>query len=608
MRAWLLPLVVMLSACGPVELAPCEVRDVDFKVIDLDAPAARKLTVVNPTGHRAAFDFGAVDAPFSLEPARFTLEPDGAQDVTARFTPTREGSFETSVLLQPSSQCLPVHARLIGRALSSSLSVDVRSIDFGTLAPGERATRTLHVTNAAGAKVIEGIVSSLPEVEVAASLEVPAMGGAELNLTFTASSAAPIGGTLTIPLNHRGDAALVTLSANHPGSCLRPLDSLAFPDVQASCTSPESTLELQNVCPWPLQLSQLEAQGPFRVSSAPTSIPAAGTASIGVRFHPEATGAQTGSLRFTVSDGMVPEQKLVPLRATGSTAAIGVTTLTVPLPAPVDLVLVIDASDALEHANVVTNLEALRTWLVANTVSGVTAHVGVLAASFDAPSYGVFARTAAQRPWIDPGAESIVPPAGASRGASCIGALQRASSNGELEGFFRPGSARSVLCITGQQDAFEGSAAEAVSQVLAGLGRGAGGLPARVSALAHFSEASTAGCGAGVSRDDGRISQLVTLTNGLRDEVCQRTWANPLERLGASALGYQLDFWLDGIPALSRGALQVFVDGVEVPSTDAVTGATRWSYDSAKNAVVFDAAFAPQPGQEVRVEYPIACP
>lgn len=121
------------------------------------------------------------------------------------------------------------------------------------------------------------------------------------------------------------------------------------------------------------------------------------------------------------------------------------------------------------------------------------------------------------------------------------------------------------------------------------------------SAIGPFNPTPPSGCYYDGQGDDGRYAQMVSMTKGVKEEICNPNWAQALQDLGKVAFGYRTSFFLNSAPDTSAGkTIEVKVDGVASPSTD-------WSYDPVANAIVFATGKEPGPGKTITVSYYVAC-
>lgn len=119
------------------------------------------------------------------------------------------------------------------------------------------------------------------------------------------------------------------------------------------------------------------------------------------------------------------------------------------------------------------------------------------------------------------------------------------------------------------------------------------------SAIVGATNGRAAECqGPGGAADPGRrYVEVANRTNGQVFSICDGNFGPSLRDLGDQAFGLQQQFFLSR-PAV-RASIQVQVDGRPVQA--------GWAYDEESNAVVFDDASTPQPGQTIRVDYDARC-
>ncbi|MCA9527202.1 MAG: choice-of-anchor D domain-containing protein [Myxococcales bacterium] len=119
------------------------------------------------------------------------------------------------------------------------------------------------------------------------------------------------------------------------------------------------------------------------------------------------------------------------------------------------------------------------------------------------------------------------------------------------------------------------------------------------SAIVGARNGQAAECqGPGGAADAGRrYVEVANRTNGSVFSICDGGFGPLLRDLGNQAFGLQRQFFLSR-PAV-RASIEVQVDGAPVRD--------GWVYDEESNAVVFDEAATPQPGQTIRVDYDARC-
>jgi hypothetical protein len=94
------------------------------------------------------------------------------------------------------------------------------------------------------------------------------------------------------------------------------------------------------------------------------------------------------------------------------------------------------------------------------------------------------------------------------------------------------------------------------------------------------------------------------------EEICTPDWAGALRGLGKTAFGYRNAFFLNARPdtVTPMEVRLTYLNGSTsvLPQTDGA-GNTVWEYDGSSNAVRFSTGYVPEPGQELAVEYTVAC-
>ncbi len=124
------------------------------------------------------------------------------------------------------------------------------------------------------------------------------------------------------------------------------------------------------------------------------------------------------------------------------------------------------------------------------------------------------------------------------------------------------------------------------------------------NAIAGFNPRPPSSCAYDEGPDDGTYATVVQQTNGLRGEICTTNWSATLQGLGQTAFGFRTTFFLTSVPDTAR-PITVTVNGANVPASSG--GTTHWRYDPVSNAIVFDPASAPGPGEAMEIAYYAGC-
>jgi len=155
-------------------------------------------------------------------------------------------------------------------------------------------------------------------------------------------------------------------------------------------------------------------------------------------------------------------------------------------------------------------------------------------------------------------------------------------------GFYRPEARLSVVIISDEDDQSDRPTSFYSSFFLGLKG------PGRAE---DVSVNVVVGKGCGFQAEEGvRYQAVAQATGGMVEAICTDDWGEALGRLAEQSFGYTLTFPLTEVP---EGAITVRVDGNTVTS--------GWSYDPARNAVVFEEDSAPAPGAWIEVTYVPAC-
>jgi len=108
---------------------------------------------------------------------------------------------------------------------------------------------------------------------------------------------------------------------------------------------------------------------------------------------------------------------------------------------------------------------------------------------------------------------------------------------------------------------------------------------------------------AGCTSDTGsalffaRFYEATILTDGVFLSICEQDWASDMRQLAEATVVDTSRFLLSNVPVVET--LTVSVDGVEVPMSEG------WSYDSERNAILFDEARTPAEGAIIDIDYAI---
>jgi hypothetical protein len=160
-------------------------------------------------------------------------------------------------------------------------------------------------------------------------------------------------------------------------------------------------------------------------------------------------------------------------------------------------------------------------------------------------------------------------------------------------GFLRP-TARLAVVVVSDEDDHSGFDPESYVQFLQALkGTGMSHRTQLYALVPTDTRCTTAG-GPGP-----RFSTVARRTGGAVDSICTGNYGPFLDKLIQRADVPQADFTLSATPN-GLAEMSVRVQGTRLPDD-------QWTYDPARNAVIFQPAAVPTPGQTIEVRYRSAC-
>lgn len=175
---------------------------------------------------------------------------------------------------------------------------------------------------------------------------------------------------------------------------------------------------------------------------------------------------------------------------------------------------------------------------------------------------------------------------------SCHETALRLKALREPTGFWNETSPHAVVCVTNEVDQ-----SDVTGSAMLARWEGRQGLPTTsFSLIAPFLPQQ---CGA----VDPRLAQLVSVTGGVREELCLTNWSSALDTWSRASFGFRLWFQLPSSPSLrSAQTLEVSLNGTVIPPVES-RGARIWRYDGANGAIRFEPLYAPDPGQTLRATW-----
>ncbi|AGC47856.1 putative lipoprotein [Myxococcus stipitatus DSM 14675] len=160
-------------------------------------------------------------------------------------------------------------------------------------------------------------------------------------------------------------------------------------------------------------------------------------------------------------------------------------------------------------------------------------------------------------------------------------------------GFVRP-AARMAVVVLADEDDNSGFSPDSFIQFLQTLkGTGMAHRSQLYALVPTDNRCSTAG------GDADRFIEVARGTGGRADSICEGSYRSLLDSVIQRAGEPQADFPLTADPT-GDGEMAVRVQGQPVPEN-------QWTYDAVANAIVFEPAAVPRPGQAVEVRYRSVC-
>lgn len=548
------------------------------------------------------------------------------------------------------------------------LALSPTTVNFGVVSPKDYKDVAVKITNLGlnlGELCLLSDFAITPGSDPAFSIWSAPQGGKELQPQETtqvvvrvspiamppAGTSAAITGTLTMNVSSPTQPqAQVGLRAQVADACLTIVpDNLDFGVVARGCSSGNRTFSMYNLCGTPVTVSQIvlsQAAGQpaggvdcpgfnpcpefFMTSLPPIPIsglvvnPGTTPITFSAKYNPIDLGNDTGLIEVVAQQAATAVTYSINLAGAGDLTGKN-TDVFVQLPTTeADILFVIDDSCSMDkyQAALAQNFQAFIGYAQA---AGIDYHIAVTTTDdppstwFDQALRGKFVGDT-NNPKVltpsTPGVEQLFQEKVnvGTRGwgmESCLQpglkALTPPLILSENTGFLRKEANLAVICVT---DARDQSAPDAptyfnsYSQV-----KGLNHLDMfTFNAIAGFDTPESPTCVYDDNlADDGKYRELVSLSHGVRDEICTPDWAQALAQIGRTAAGFKSQFFLKGTPDLTfPNEIHVKVAGVEVLPVDG-TGKTIWSYDPVANAIVFDPDSAPAPQQTLQVTYVSVC-
>ena len=359
--------------------------------------------------------------------------------------------------------------------------------------------------------------------------------------------------------------------------------------VVLGCTG-TGTVGLSNTGSEPLTITSVEVStDEYEVLDTPTEVGPGGVSAIALGFTPGGGGERGATLTITTNDPLNPVLA-VPLSVLGYEGERVTESFRYAPSNPTDLLFVVEGSPDLEDAYAEAT-PALDSFVSTIRSTNVDYHLAAVNSADPCPAtshaFATRSDTSLQTSAILSLAFAATPGAWDDDLLDEALLSLAATDPGEcLEGFRREDADLHVIVVSDGP-----SAGDVATQVTTLAGQVAPGAGFRLSALIP----GTAECGVPMGDYEG----AVRTTGGYLEDVCAADWTAALQDLATLPPGADpVSYPLAEVPVTST--IEVTVEGAPF---------TLWSYDRARNSVVFDGDAVPALGAEVAIEYvlEVAC-
>lgn len=560
------------------------------------------------------------------------LIPNAVAEITIQVKPMSLGTKDWELWVKSNDPrqpitVLPITAE-ITRAPTCNYSINRTSLGFGLVGPGQTRELGFQITNHSTHPGDDCLITNfelLPQSSPVFTLpsgSTPSValapGAAAIvwvRATGQASPSQVVNGVLRfeasspVAVSPRVSAMTVFLTAKMKSPCLMIApDDFDFGTVAVNngCSSPPRTFNVYNTCTTPIYLDSITAGtvNPEFILSLPT-LPAvltqgAAPLTFEVKYRPVDVKEASQAIELNLIQSGVADAQLLTVRGRADTAGLNVETYVVPTKSDVLMVMDDSCSMAAHQANVANSFLALPPIdyqiAVTTTDNGLGGLQGKFVTASAHPESIISVSTpdglAKLQAKVQPGTlgSGVVQPL-----ATAVRALTPPLSNNDNSGFVRSDAHLGVLIVTDKEDfsaQTSGYYYDALLNVKGWRARNQFSVSAMTCPLTG----------------PGRVDAVAELSGGGRGELCNpATFNQQLTALTSRAFGARTVYFLKATAAVTAlSPVEVKIDSVLVAPT-APSGAKRWSFDSVKNAVVFEPQFAPQPGQLLELQYAVGC-
>jgi hypothetical protein len=328
---------ISISAAGALpHMVVAERNDtVNLGQIKINSSATATIGIANNGGVDLNVSSVSVSPrPFALDGSIHIVSAGTTSSVTVGFSPTVAGSFTGALIVQgddPNNASDTVY--LSGTGITTALSIDPGSIDFGQVPIFESKQDTITLSDSGKANVTIYSAQLTPStgpfsIVGATPTQVLAGGSAAIVLNFEPDSNVIYSGILTLTTDDANTPnrtiALSGLGVKDPFTVTP--SQVDFGQVPV-LTTVQDTITLNNGGTSSVTISKaqlLPASGSFAiVGPVPDQVPSGGSAMMIVSFHPDTAGSYSGTITLSTSDASAPTRG-ISLSGTGIKGALSV--------------------------------------------------------------------------------------------------------------------------------------------------------------------------------------------------------------------------------------------------------------------------------------------
>lgn len=639
---------------GPrIEVSPLQLN---FGRVALIAPARRNLVLRNTGFAPLAITEVQIDGDLSssfsvVDGGGAVLLPGESKNVVIEFNPNREGSIQGRLqIVSNDSDQEDLEVILRGEGVNlppCNFSVSPnQAFDFGPVAVTRTLQRSFEIRNEGtepclitATRLLDGSQAfNLPGGDVL-SREIPAGAAETIAVQFAPQSVGSLTGEVEFSISSP-NRPFNTLQMTGEGVESKPIiapSEVDFGNYEVGCRARERRVTIYNTGASELRIDSISlrrsAGSAFTLVDLPEAL-AAGSirlgsgdnAAFGVRFDADARSAYADAVEVNGVQSGSALTYFIPVDGRGSVDGIQIDEFTQLGQSKVDVLIVVGKyfTNSQELDELSSNAER---FMQLAEAQGIDYQIGVTSADPGDEQGRFISAQAGTRRSSNPGGPAenrIITPATVPNAADVLAAnvslawnfnftsqpllasrfaLTTPRISGSNAGFLRPDAALSILSVSDLTEQSPGSLDFYVDFLRSVKGfRNTNAIT--VSSISAPVPPGSCNGRTGFASDNGRLIELAERTGGSFQSICAPDWGAKLEALSPVAFGLRSRFFLSKPTTFEGG--RVLIDGTNLPARSA-SGTVNWTYNGAYNAIDFQPYAEPEPGAEIRVEYPSEC-